>query len=349
MYRIKQLPEDFIVKEIFKLGICKDGKYSYFLLTKKNCTTINAVEKIADLLKIKSKDIGFAGNKDKIAVTEQAISIVNLNKNKMEIIKTRKNFYKKFFVSQKLKISVKINSNINLKLIGRGIDPISLGCLEGNEFEIIVRNLNKNQRINKINKILNYFGEQRFSKNNVEVGRNIVKKNFKDAVNLIIKNKNLSKEKIEDYLTKNNYIGALNSMNKKILLLYVHSYQSYIFNEAVKKYLQDKKSNKIKNIKIPIIGFGTEIEKIKNQQLKKIINKILAKEEISPRDFVIREIPGMSSEGGFRDLFARIEKLKIGKLEKDDLNRGKYKVRIKFGLQKGSYATVAVKELFNPV
>ena len=74
MYKIKQIPEDFIVKEINDIILNNDGKYSYFLLKKKNYNTLNAIKAIAKKLKINEKDIGFAGNKDKEAVTKQTIS-----------------------------------------------------------------------------------------------------------------------------------------------------------------------------------------------------------------------------------------------------------------------------------
>src|SRR3989344_2140708 len=165
MYLIKEKPEDFVVKEIIKLNFDETGKYSYYLIKKRNYTTLEAIQRIADKLNVNAKKIGFAGTKDKVAIAEQAISILNGPK---------KDLYLK---------------DIKLKFLGKGKEQISLGDLEGNEFEIVIRNLIKKEiedikKTDKI-KIQNYFGEQRFSRNNSEIGKNIVKKNFKRAVSLV--------------------------------------------------------------------------------------------------------------------------------------------------------------------
>lgn len=311
MYKIKQIPEDFIVKEITNVKPQNKGHYSYFLLKKKDYTTLKAIEQIARRLRLPTKYFGFAGSKDKKAVTEQLVSIKNCN-----------------IKSLKLK-------DIELKYFGKGNKPISLGDLEGNEFIVTVRGMGDKKINNKI-RIPNYFDEQRFSKNNAEIGEYLIKKNFKKATNLILKNKGDYEENLKEYLKQkpNDYVGALRTINKKLLRLYVHSYQSYIFNETINQYL--KLNKKVKNIKIPIMGFGTEI---KNKKIKEIIEGILKKENINPRDFILPQIPELSSEGTERDLFIDVKDFKILKKEKD-------KITLSFTLQKGSYATIVIKTLF---
>ena len=80
MYHIKQKPEDFIVKEIPDYESDENGNYAYFWLTKKNFTTVEAIRRIANKLDILLKRIGFAGSKDKIALTKQVISIKDIKK-----------------------------------------------------------------------------------------------------------------------------------------------------------------------------------------------------------------------------------------------------------------------------
>jgi tRNA pseudouridine13 synthase len=331
MYKIKETPEDFVVKEITNVKAEEKGSYSYFWLKKRDYTTVKAVEKVAERLRIPVKNIGFAGSKDKRAVTEQLISIKNCGVKGLEL------------------------KDIKLKYFGKGINPISLGDLKGNEFVITVKDYGK---INdKIRDIPNYFDEQRFSKNNAEVGKAIVKKDFKNAVELILENKGDFEEKLRGYLKQKptDYIGALRKINKKILKLYIHAYQSYIFNETVNQYLKIKTinteniinkeltiekdiiKNKIKKKKIPIIGFGSEI---KDEEIKKIVDGILEKEGINLRDFIIPQIPELSSEGIDRELFIDVKDFKIVEKEKD-------KIVLSFSLPKGAYATIVVKNLFN--
>lgn len=316
MYKIKQIPEDFVVKEKSSVKVLDKGDFSYFLLKKRNYTTLRAVQAIADYLRIPPKFIGFAGTKDKNAVTEQSISIKK----------------------ERVEISLK---DIELEFKGCGDKPISLGDLEGNEFEITVRNLDDFNEFEEKGKFINLFGEQRFSTNNAEVGRAIVKKDFKKAIELILVDERDYKEKIEDWIKKspNDYIGALGKLPKKMLTFYLNAYQSLLWNKTAMK-LKDKE-----NMKVPIIGFGTDIDEIKDQELKSIINEIMKEEKLTERDFIIRELQGLSREGDERDLFAEIKNLKTEKSE-DELNKGKKKIRLSFSLSKGCYATEALKSMF---
>lgn len=335
MYKIKHAPEDFIVKEINDIIIDNTGKYAYFLLKKKNYNTIKAIETIAKALGINVKNIGFAGNKDKNAVTEQLISIKN-GKKEFE------------------KVSLK---DIWLKYAGKGDEEIYLGRLKGNEFGITIRNLEdkeikkiENKAKNKQVFMPNYFGTQRFSKNNHLVGKAITNGDFKRALELVLESNSEQNERIEEHLQKqkNDFIGALKIIPFKMLKLYVHSYQSFLFNKALKECISINNINKRNgnrlnyDEKIPIIGFSTELKELKNNKTKKIIEKIMEEEKITERSFIIRAIPDLSSEGSERSAFININDFKIIKAEKDKLNKNKEKMVVSFSLPKGCYATVLV-------
>ena len=326
MYQIKRLPEDFIVKEISSVNVEQSGQYAYFLMRKTNFSTVNALQAMSKRLGIPLKSFGFAGNKDKNAVTEQKISIFRGSRN-LE--------------------GCQFN-NIELEYLGNGKNPISLGDLEGNEFTITIRNLD--DEIKKIRqlekkkiKIPNLYGPQRFSMNNHLVGKAIIKRDFKKAVELIFENKGNTEEIINEYLksNKNNYVEALRLIPLKTRKLFVHSYQSFLFNKIIEESIKNKKQSK--NLKIPIIGFSFEISSVKNKILKDIIKKILEEEKITPREFIINQMPELSSEGAKRNLFFELNNLKIIGIENDELNENKKKLRINFTLQKSCYATVALE------
>jgi tRNA pseudouridine13 synthase len=321
MYKIKALPEDFEVRELSDVKASRSGRYCYFLLKKKNYTTEKAVQAVAHYLKIGRKRFGYAGNKDKTAVTEQLVSVLGRARE----------------------IRIK---DIETRIIGYGEEPVSLGRLKGNEFKIVVRNLTGGE-VKKIKKnckklrekkflIINYFDEQRFSRNNAEVGKLIVKGKFREAVELLLEGKGEFEEKIRSYIKANpaDFIGALRIIPKNILQLYVHAFQSKIWNDSAEK-LGSLKTN------VAIVGFGTELK----GETGKVIADILENEGIEPRDFVIKKIPELSSEGSERELFTRIKDLKLSEAEDDELNKNKKKITTKFFLPKGSYATLIIKNL----
>ena len=299
MYKIKEKPEDFIVEEIIDLNYEENGNYSYFLLEKKDLDSEDAVQNICKNLNVQRKNIAYCGNKDKIAITKQYISIQNLSKNKRI-----DHFFNKF----------------SIKYLGQGNDRLNLGTNKGNKFTIIVKNANKPKQKKEI---LNLFGPQRFSNNNHLIGKEIIKGNFKEAVNLMLQNDGQHENEIKNYLKKqkNNFVGALRIIPKKIIKLYVHAYQSYLFNLMAKQ--SDKEY-------LPLIGFGTDENEIK---------EILDKENISTRDFIIKSFPEISSEGDLRKRIIQIEDLEIKKIDEK-------KYEISFTLPKGSYATVVIDELF---
>ncbi len=162
-YQIKELPEDFIVKEISNVKLADKGAYSILRMKKRDYTTEKAVQQVADRLHIYRKRIGYAGSKDSKAITEQNISLHNVSPDKVKNLNLK---------------------DISLKFIGYSDEPISLGDLEGNSFEIVARGISGKPK--KISRIINYFGEQRFSTNNAEIIA-VVCSSFFDFVFLNVK------------------------------------------------------------------------------------------------------------------------------------------------------------------
>jgi len=346
MYKIKQIPEDFYVREASSIVARKKGKYLYCALKKKNYTTERAAQAVADALSIPRKRIGYAGAKDKNAVTEQVISVLGVSPERIAGLSIR---------------------DIKLTVLGKGDEPVSLGDLEGNNFEILVRNLDSRD-IKKITGaarkqpilVPNYFDEQRFSKSNCEVGRLIVKGRLKDACELIVDDLT---EKGKEAMSRNDFAGALRTIPFKILTMFVHSFQSYLFNSAVADYIKSR-AGRVREVKyslgsltfpklsysyetgkpdFPVFGFGTELEA---DETGEIYRNLISKEGVSQRDFIIRAVPDLSAEGGNRNLFFEVLDFRQSTPEDDELNCGKKKVLLKFFIARGSYATIAIRQLF---
>ena len=78
-------------------------------------------------------------------------------------------------------------------------------------------------------------------------------------------------------------------------------------------------------------------------QMGEIEHKIIENEKIDIRDFIIPEIPFLSSSGSRRALLAKLNKTDW-KLNNDELTDGKQALTLKFELQKGCYATSLLRE-----
>ena len=312
MYTIKEKPEDFVVEEVTNVEPSKDGKFICFWLKKTTLNTLQAIEYIAKALHTQPKFINFAGTKDKVAITTQLISIKGKNRVQIEKLKFK---------------------DIDLRFFGYRDEPLHLGELDGNKFKIVLRNVIR--KAVKKNNFINYFGEQRFSDYNIAIGKSLIKSDFNIAVQLIEKSDSFYFRKLEAYLDKkpNDFVNALKLMPKKLLKLYVNSYQSYMWNETVKSYLKNNQPGE--NIEVPMIGFGLNIE---NLELKEIVNRIMKVDRLNFRDFIVRALPDLSAEGDNRKIYMDIKEFNMEQ-------KGKT-LNLNFQLGKGSYATEVVRQLF---
>jgi tRNA pseudouridine13 synthase len=148
-FRFKQTPRDFVVEEIPLYEFSGDGEHLILQVRKKNLSTSEMIGKIARYLGIKNKEIGYAGLKDKHAMTKQYISIHKKHEESLEN-----------FNQDGIKIISKTYHN----------NKIRIGHLKGNRFYIKLKKVNPTNA-SKIDEALknikndgmpNFFGYQRF-------------------------------------------------------------------------------------------------------------------------------------------------------------------------------------------
>ncbi len=230
---IKQVLGDFKVIELLNLPL-GEGPYSYYLLRKENMNTLDAIEIIAKKLGINRKYVGFAGMKDKKAITEQFISFHNIGKERVD------------------KLDIK---GVFLSYVGCGKERITLGMLKGNHFDIVVKDLKDKKKLG-VDKIKNYFGPQRYSVNNAQFGRLLLQRKFKEVC-----------EALGFEVEGNDYIGALRrDGDRKLLRFYIHAYQSYLW-DTVARDINDVKT-------LVLIGYLTDFEdKIVKEKYDVVLDK----------------------------------------------------------------------------
>ncbi|XP_070559146.1 pseudouridylate synthase PUS7L-like [Ptychodera flava] len=164
--------------------------YTGFTMKKKDIETLDAIQQIAKATGSQASNISYAGTKDKKAVTMQAMVIKDVIPSRLQQI------------NEKL-------TNISIGNIHPCSQPLQLGKLGGNHFDIILRDIkqhgksssNDDQLRDLISSavknvqergFINYFGQQRFGTAETpvtadRVGLAIMKGNMRDAVDLILK------------------------------------------------------------------------------------------------------------------------------------------------------------------
>ncbi len=263
--RIKVEPEDFIVEEESHLGIARvryflgmeipefqggEGEHLAGVLEKRDLETTEAVRRLARTLGVSRKRIGYAGNKDKKALTAQFVTIW---RGEPEVVERKKwVFYPLKFVRKKIKI----------------------GYLRGNHFRIRVRDLEG--EIPRISVFPNFFGPQRFGSYRFIshiMGKHVFWGEWEEAVEEYlgregdepeetIRARRLWRETHDPKVClkefPNNLVyeriilqalaegkspeEAVKSLPRRLLTLFLHAYQSLLFNRVLSERLSVSKS-----------------------------------------------------------------------------------------------------------
>lgn len=361
---LKEQVDDFVVQELASHEADDEGDHLIVKLRKQNMTTMDAVNTLSNMLHISKDRIGYAGNKDKRAITEQYLSVQGVSEEDIRQIFT---------------------DEFELEVVGRN-GHIGLGNLDANRFEITVRDINLpeddiERRTNDIvdeldGKFPNYFGEQRFGSSRPithQVGRLILKGEFEEAVWTYIakpydqeyssirkvRQELWDTRQVEDaaekfpkqyryekallyHLTKNpeDYKGAIKRLPEGLQQLFIHAYQSWVFNRTLSRLLEEGWYDE--KYEIPLVGYKTDL---KDNKPENIIEEILEQEGVSQEDFRLQEMPELRSEGSYRRAIGDFRNFDILDTGDDDLNMSKNKETVKFDLPKGSYATVLLREI----
>ncbi len=256
---LKRVPGDFVVEEI-PAPPAGDGPYLLVRLTKENWDLQHAVREIANRLGISHRRIGWAGTKDKRAVTTQVISIYDADPEDVERVRIR---------------------DISLTVIGCAAHPVALGMLAGNRFAIAIRECETRDLPERVGEVAasvpagipNYVGIQRFGAIRPithRVGEFILRQDYAGAVLAYVGEAfphepqeiqaarrdysrtldartalqafpvHLSYERsMLHHLDAHpaDYAGALRQLPPKLLSMFVSAFQSYLFNLALTRRL----------------------------------------------------------------------------------------------------------------
>lgn len=345
--KLKHKPEDFIVEEVGDKWICNiseefaqpdirieesDKEFIWCELEKKDIDHFTAIKNLSENLQARPIDIGYAGTKDKRAWTSQRISIFKPKLDKLNSFS---------------------HPHIILKNFKWNKRKIKLGYLEGNHFNITLRDIDKKdamtitKHIKNLEWFPNYFGPQRFGKNdaNVKIGKLILKRKFKDAVREIANDNMFQANQLEYHLKQNpeDYLGALKRLERKSILMYINAVQSKIFNDILEKSLEEGLTfTKQGQQSCLLIGYKTRFF---DGKLGQIEQDTLSSHNLQLEDFNIEELPYLRTKGSFRKAVTEIKDLQITTEDDEEFESSK-KIILEFTLPSGVYATTFLENFF---
>ena len=341
-------PDDFIVEEIPLYEPTGLGTHTYFAIRKRGLSTLEAIRKIAVSLQVKEKDIGYAGLKDKYAITTQVLSVEGITPE------------------QVLKIELPF---IQILWAERHQHKLRVGHLQGNRFTITLRNVSSDnlsvipKRIEHLTRegVPNWFGSQRFGNQQDThlMGKALVKGNWEKVLDYVSTNETGQIQQLPQRLDE---AKAIRCIPQRLRKLYLSAYQAYLFNcllerrspeisqlwngDIVVKHsnrapflVEDATAEQPRADRFEISPTGP-IFGYKMQQPSGIVEEmekqLLAEENV---DFkAIRKVVGIRLPGTRRSL-----RLKMEFHQMQPIADG---VRLCFTLPAGGYATVVLDEIF---
>lgn len=385
---VKTEPEDFIVKEITGSGIMlepgkkytaedleesrnPEGKFTTFVLEKKNWDTIRAVLEIGKRMGKGRKSVSYAGTKDKRSISVQLACVYGVEPANVESVKLK---------------------DISINGAWRS-DGIELGSNIGNGFSIAVKDVAKADNIpsivDELNGVFpNYFDRQRFGYrlNNARVGLAILKGNPEEAVmNFLTDSSNENdqearacRKELKDtqdfqkaleyfprhlrfertmiaYLAQyKNFANAIRKIPRGIAIMFVHSVENLIFNAALEERIRQGNFESRLHCKKNFYGFP-DLDKVskdgtdgfplgsligyetKDEDISEYEKEVMERMGITKETFKIKSMPELSMKGAYREILSPFKDFSYSLREKDAV--------LNFSIPSGVYATIFLNEL----
>lgn len=367
--KIRQNAEDFVVSEILSeksmSSIKQNDGYAVYKLKKQNIDTNHALQDFFKKTGIRLKSLGL---KDASAVTEQFVCSMNKSKATKTFSTKKYSIEKIGFTKKPLTKKDMIGNYFKIKITDPSSEPSKF-----DEFEKIL-NFYGYQRFGSSRPVTHLIGKAILQRNfseaikllisftsefdsnqNTELRKKLAdESNYKKLLSEVPPQMDLEKIAVSEMLEHNDPLKAIKALPLQIRRFFVQSYQSFLFNKTLSSSFENEEDlfnpqegdvcfdkNGIlgkyvkgleQNPSIPLVGYSY----YKKTRFDYYISKILENEEITPKDFYLKEIQEISNEGGYRH---------------SSIICSGYSANnntISFSLSRGSFATIVLREIMKP-
>ena len=257
--KIKQRPEDFVVREGYRFDPAADGPVWVYRMDKQKVSTLQAVERLSKEFGVKRKNLSVCGLKDKQGRTEQLLGVFGGSLGATDVVQA---------------------GDLRLKLIGRTAEPLDSSNITANRFEVTVRDLSAAEAarvpesVAEVLKsgVVNYFDSQRFGflkHGQGFIAKHLVRGDWESALKAFLatpseldhsddaKVKRFWKEHWGEWNLRapqdagkryapvlrklrddpEDFKGAFMHIDRRLRMMVLFELQSYVWNEGVKRYL----------------------------------------------------------------------------------------------------------------
>jgi tRNA pseudouridine13 synthase len=367
--KIRVEPEDFQVSELIsekvKNSINDQNGYAVYKLKKKKIDTNHALSGIFRQKGIRLKALGL---KDASAVTEQFVCSGNKGKSIESFSSDKYSLEKLGFVKKPLSKKDMIGNHFKLK-----ISDCQNNLESFTEYDRIL-NFYGYQRFGSKRPVTHLIGKAILqmdfkkavdlilsftssydSKENTEIREKLSDKaNYEQYFDQVPVQMDIERIVLKEMIEHGEPIRAIRAIPVSLRRFYIQAYQSFIFNQSLSAAFVDGENlfeaqtgdvcfdhNGIigkfvkgmdQYLALPFVGYSY----YKKTRFDFQISKILEQEEITPKDFFIKEMQEASSEGGFRQAAIHCT------------DYSSHEDMVEFSLSRGSFATILLREIMKP-
>lgn len=228
--------------------------YLEFVLCKENKDTGDAIGVLSRILHVKPRQFGFAGTKDRRGVTSQLVTVHKVRAKRLAKLTLH---------GMKLGNFRYVDRSLGLGDLKGNLFTLTLRGLERGSKETVMKAVNAL----KSSGFVNYFGLQRFGTHKIPthaIGSALLRGSWSEVVDLIMQPRDADKDDVAEarkvyketrdaaaalklmprfclaerglleglVKCKGDIIGAINAIPRPTRMMYVHAYQSYMFNRA---------------------------------------------------------------------------------------------------------------------
>ncbi|KYH33444.1 tRNA pseudouridine(13) synthase TruD [Neomoorella mulderi] len=385
--KLKVIPEDFVVRELARLPVREKGLYRLYLLEKKGWNTIDLLMRLAKAHNLPYRLFAYGGLKDRHAHTFQYVTV----KHAADLTTKEENF--------SLRSIGYMDRPMGPDLLEGNEFAITLRALGTVEVSRITRRVDEVRGFG----YPNYYDDQRFGSMDRQMGlmaERLLKRHYNGSLQIYLtgiypeekkearERKLFFREHWGDWATclarakttmesrifsllagkPKAYIEALQMIPGEELSLLFSAYQSFLFNELLRRILQDlgldlvavpgvagpylfyrrlerKELAYLKSLFLPLAASRMEFPDASTEQL---FAAIMEERGIKRSSFNLRKVRQAFFKSTPREAVVFPGDFRLQPAEPDDLYPGRQKMRLFFKLPRGSYGTMLIKRLTMP-
>lgn len=368
--RIKSSPDQFFVMERLREKtldkISSSGNYTVYKLKKQGIDTNHALSDIFTKYGLRLKALGL---KDANATTEQYVCDMTSGRSANTLVTNRYTLEKIGLVQKPLTKKDMIGNHFKIKIEDADFSKVA----DFADFDKII-NFFGYQRFGSKRPVSHLIGKAMLQKNFEHAVETLLshtseydtpqnnkirdmlkdKSSYNKVLDEVPHQMDIERMILVQMIERDDPFKALRAIPIQLRRFFVEAFQSFVFNQTMSMahdlgedllhpqqgdvcFDKDDNLGRYENdpnqrLAVPLVGYSYS----KKNRFDNYISKVLAEQQITPKEFFIKEMQEASDEGGFRQATISCSDFTI---------KEPY---VEFTLSRGSYATILLREIIKP-